>query len=119
MSQGVQCLQIEIRVNDLAGAITFYKDTFNWGIYQVSPHYALVDAGRMPVIGIMSDPRLPNGVAPLYLVGDCEAAVAHAKELGGRIMFTRTEVPGTGAFTAALDPWGNEVYFWQQAVHGE
>lgn len=119
MSKGVHCFQIEIRVNDLARAITFYKAAFNWGIYQVSPHYALVDAGRMPVIGIMTDPRLPVGVAPLYLVGDCEAAVAQAAELGGRIMFTRTEVPGAGWFTAALDPWGNEIYFWQQAVRGE
>jgi hypothetical protein len=33
-------------------------------------------------------------------------------------MFTRSEVAGSGAFTAALDPWGNEVYFWQQFVEG-
>jgi len=119
MSKGVDVFQIEIRVTDLAAAMTFYRDTFQWGVYQAAPHYALVDAGRMPVIGIMTDPRLPIGVAPLYLVGDCEAAVARAKDLGGRIMFTRTEVPGAGVFTAALDPWGNEIYFWQQFVHGD
>ncbi len=119
MSKGVQCFQIEIRVNDLTRAMGFYKESFGWGVYQASPQYALVDAGQMPVIGIMSDPRLRNGVSPLYLVGDCVAAADHAKELGGRVMFTKTEVPGAGWFTAALDPWGNEIYFWQQAVHGE
>lgn len=119
MSKGVHCFQIEIRVKDLPRAISFYKETFGWAIYQVTPQYALVDSGRMPVIGIMTDSRLPIGVAPLYLVGDCEAAVAQAAELGGRVMITRTEVPGAGWFTAALDPWGNEIYFWQQAVPGD
>ena len=119
MSKGVHCFQVEIRVSDLAQAITFYKETFQWGIYQASPQYALVDAGRMPVVGIMCDTRLPNGVAPLYLVGDCTAAADQAKDLGGRIIVTRTEVPGAGWFTCALDPWGNEIYFWQQAVRGE
>jgi predicted enzyme related to lactoylglutathione lyase len=119
MSKGVDVFQIEIRVNDLAAAMTFYRETFQWGVFQTASHYALVDAGHMPVIGIMMDPRLPNGVAPLYLVGDCEMAVNRAKELGGRVMFTKTEVPGAGAFTAALDPWGNEIYFWQQNIHGD
>lgn len=119
MSKGVDVFQIEIRVTDLNAAMTFYRNTFGWGIYQAAPHYALVDAGQMPIVGLMVDPRLPIGVAPLYLVGDCEAAVAKAKDLGGRIMFTKTEVPGAGLFTAALDPWGNEIYFWQQFVHGD
>ncbi len=119
MSKGVSVFQIEIRVTDLPRAMTFYRETFGWGVYQASPHYALVDAGHMPVIGLMVDSRLPIGVAPLYLVGDCDAAVNRAKDLGGRVMFTRTEVPGAGWFTAAVDPWGNEIYFWQQVVHGE
>ncbi|MCA9679582.1 MAG: hypothetical protein H6708_17610 [Kofleriaceae bacterium] len=115
---GVDVFQIEIRVSDLNVAMDFYRKTFAWGLYQVAPGYTLVDAGRMPVIGIMHDPRLPIGVAPLMLVNDCEAAAARAKELGGRVMYTRSEVAGSGAFTAALDPWGNEVWFWQQFVEG-
>lgn len=118
MTKGVDVFQIEIRVADLAASMTFYKNVFDWGLYQVSPEYTLVDTGRMPVVGLMREPRLPIGVAPLFLVDDCEAASKKVKELGGRPMFTRSEVPGSGAFTAALDPWGNELYFWEQIVEG-
>lgn len=116
MSVGV--FQIEIRVNDLAAANEFYRNTFAWGLYQASPSYTLVDTGLLPVVGLMVDQRLPLGVAPLMLVSDCEAAVEKARELGGRVRYTRSEVAGAGAFTAAHDPWGNEIFFWQQFVEG-
>lgn len=105
--------QIEIRVSDLAAAVRFYRSTFDWAVFPLSDEYALVDTGRMPLVGILQDPRIDNGVAPLYLVNDCEGAAAKAKSLGGRPTFARSEVPGAGAFTMALDPWGNEIYFWQ------
>lgn len=118
MTRGVDVFQIEIRVRDLQAAMTFYRTVFAWGVYQSSPNYALADTGRMPLVGMLQDPRLPIGVAPLVLVDDCEAAVAKAKALGGRIMITRSEVAGSGAFTAALDPWGNELFFWQTFAEG-
>lgn len=118
MSKGGDVFQIEIRVLDLQVAMAFYRKTFGWGVYQSSPNYAVADPGRMPIVGLLQDPRLPIGVAPLLLVDDCEAAVAKAKALGGRIMITRSEVAGSGAFTAALDPWGNESYFWQPFQEG-
>lgn len=110
--------QIEIRVHDLDVAMAFYRNSFEWGLYRAAPSYCLVDTGHMPVVGLLQEPRLPIGASPLILVNDCEAAVARAKELGGRVMITRSEVPNSGAYTAALDPWGNDVYFWQQYVEG-
>jgi predicted enzyme related to lactoylglutathione lyase len=113
MSESRDVFQIEIRVRDLQASMKFDRETFDWGVYQSSPAYALVDTGRMPVVGLLQDPRLPLGVCPNILVPDCTAAVEKAAELGGRVYITRSVVEGSGAFTAALDPWGNEIFFWQ------
>jgi len=118
MTKGVDVFQIEIRVSDLEGAMAFYGGTFEWGIYRAAPNYALVDTGRMPVVGILRDPRLPLGISPLMLVDDCVAMVNKAKDLGGRVFITFAEIAGAGAFTAAVDPWGNQLFFWQPYLEG-
>lgn len=105
--------QIEIRVRDFNEAMRFYGNAFSWGIYPSSPAYALIDPGQMPIGSMLQDIRLPLGVCPLVLVTDCAATANRARELGGKIVIPRSEVPGSGAYTAALDPWGNELCFWE------
>lgn len=114
----VEVFQIEIRVRRLPAAAAFYRSVFEWGVYQSSANYALVDTGRMPVVGILHEPRLPLGVCPMVLVKDCDAAVKKAKELGGKIIITRSVVEGSGAFSGSLDPWGNEFFFWEPFLEG-
>ena len=63
MSTGREVFQVEIRARDLARSIRFYGAVFAWKIYQSAPGYALVDTGRLPVVGILHDPRLPLGDA--------------------------------------------------------
>ena len=119
MSEGLSVFQIEMRVNDLDAAMNFYGNVFSWGIYRSSASYALVDTGLLPVVGILHDPRIPTGISPLIRVDDCQAAVQKAKDLGGRIYIRTAEIAGSGAFTAALDPWGNLIYFWQPYSDGQ
>ena len=38
--------------------------------------------------------------------------------MGGKIVLERSEVPGSGAWTDTLDPWGNELAFWQAETPG-
>lgn len=117
-TQGLNVFQIEIRVRDLAAAMAFYRNVFAWGVYQSAPAYALVDTGRMPVVGILQDPRLPLGICPNILTDDCERSAQRAAELGGRIVVTKSEVANSGAYTGTLDPWGSEMFFWQPYVDG-
>lgn len=119
MSQGLPVFQIEMRVRDLDASMNFYGSVFDWGIYRSSASYALIDTGLLPVVGMLHDPRLPTGISPLMRVDDCQAAVTKAKDLGGRVYIQTAEVAGAGAFTAALDPWGNMIYFWQPYTEGQ
>jgi predicted enzyme related to lactoylglutathione lyase len=107
--------QSEIRTRDLARSMAFYAAVFDWKIYQVSPEYALVDPGLMPVIGIMEtrDPRFPLGVVNNVIVDDCEREAKRAVELGGRITIQKWELPNQGWYMGTYDPWQNELLFWQ------
>jgi predicted enzyme related to lactoylglutathione lyase len=112
--------QVEIRTRDLHRAVGFYRAVFDWKIYPSGASYALVDAGAMPVIGIlqMPDARFPLGVCTNVLVDDCQAAADRAVEHGGSIGVPRVEIPRSGAYTGTFDPWGNELYFWQPFATG-
>ncbi len=112
--------QVEIRTRDLGRAVAFYGAIFDWKIYPSGAAYALVDAGAMPVIGILQvpDARFPLGWCTNVLVEDCQAAADRAVELGGAMGVPRVEIPRSGAYTGTFDPWGNELYFWQPFAPG-
>ena len=113
--QRLDLFQVEIRTRDLQRAMAFYGGVFDWRIFQASPDYALVDSGAMPVIAILEtrDPNFPLGLCNNVLAIDCQREADRAVELGGSVCVRRTEMPGSGAFIGTLDPWGNELFFWQ------
>ena len=110
-----QLWQVEIRTRALDPAIAFYKHVFDWTIHRLGDEYAIVDTGLMPVgaIAVYANPGFPLGVGNYILSDDCEAAGQRAVSLGGRICVKKTEVEGSGWFVGTLDPWGNELFFWQ------
>lgn len=114
-----QIWQVEIRTRDLAKCIAFYRSVFNWPIFPVGDDYAMIDTGIMPVGSILmtADPKFPLGVGDFVLVEDCAAAGQQAVALGGRICVKKWEVPNSGWFVGTLDPWGNELWFWEPKVH--
>ena len=107
--------QSEIRTRDLRRAVPFYRAVFDWRVYPAAEDYALVDTGALPIVSILqtSSPLYPLGVATNLLVDDCEKAAAQAVALGGRISVPKSEVPSSGLFIGAVDPWGTELFFWQ------
>lgn len=109
--------QVEIRVSNLERAVQFYRGAFAWQVHVVAEDYALIDTGREPIAALLRtpSPRWPPGVGNYALVPDCEAAARAAAALGGRIFIAKTEVPGSGAYTGTVDPFGNELLFWQPA----
>lgn len=107
--------QVEIRVTNLPRAVQFYRHVFSWQVHVVAEDYAVIDTGREPIAALMvtPSPRWPPGVGNYALVPDCEAAARAAAALGGRVFIGKTEVPGSGAYTGTIDPFGNELLFWQ------
>src|SRR5262249_29790975 len=112
--------QAEIRTRDLKTAMAFYGAVFDWKIYPSAPDYALIDTGVMPVVGIMEtkNPRFPLGVANNVLVEDCQKEGDRAVALGGSICVRKFVVPTSGAYVGTLDPWGNELFFWEPFTSG-
>jgi predicted enzyme related to lactoylglutathione lyase len=109
--------QIELRTRDLAKAAAFYQGCFDWHFHFTSEKYALVDTGREPVVamGQVDDPEVPVGIADYVLVPDCDKAGAYASSLGARVIIPKNDAGG-GSFVGTLDPWQNEVFFWQPDI---
>lgn len=107
--------QVEIRVSNLARAVHFYRGCFDWQVHVLSEEYAIIDTGVEPIAALMvtPSPRWPPGVGNYALVPDCEAAAQAVAERGGRIFIAKTDVGGGGAYTGTVDPFGNELLFWQ------
>jgi len=107
--------QIEIRVSDLSRSVAFYRAIFDWDITPVADNYAMGDTGRLPIVSLwaVGDSGMPLGVCHYVASDDCEADAAHAVALGGQVVVERTEVEAAGAWTDTLDPWRNELAFWQ------
>jgi predicted enzyme related to lactoylglutathione lyase len=84
-------------------------------VHVLSEEYAIVDTGIEPVVALLvsPSPRWPPGVGNYALVPDCEAAAQSVAAKGGRIFIAKTEVGGGGAYTGTVDPFGNELLFWQ------
>lgn len=114
-------LQVEIRVTDLQRSIAFYRAVFDWIITPVAADYAMLDTGKPPIGSLwqVTGTGMPLGIAHHVRSSDCVADAALAETLGGGTLVERSEVPGSGAWTATQDPWGNEFAFWQASVPGE
>lgn len=106
--------QIEIRVNDLQRAIKFFSGVFKWEITPMSDDYAMIDTGK-PLASLwqIGDSGMPLGICHYVQSADCDADAGRAVGLGGAIAVQKTLVPGAGSWTDTLDPWKNELAFWQ------
>lgn len=115
-----QIWQVEVRVQDLARAMHFFGHVFDWEITPMGDGYAMFDTGVAPLGSIweVGESGMPLGVCHYVASQDCEADAARAVALGGRVVVERSEVPDVGAWTDTLDPWGNEIAFWQAEVPG-
>ena len=113
--------QVEFRVNDLQRAMAFYRGVFDWTITEVEGGYAMIDMGKPPLgsLWAIGDSGMPLGVCHYLRSRDCAADAAKVQQLGGRVAVERTEIADVGAWTDTLDPWNNEVAFWQPLTDSE
>lgn len=110
--------QFEIRTHDLARTADFYRSVFDWEIVPLGPGLVLADTGRTPGIWLTqtASSEVPVGVVPYVEVPDCEAAAASVVDNGGRVLLPKTQSGAAGFWSHALDPYGNELAFWEKAA---
>jgi len=106
-------VHIEILSKDLPKAQKFYSQLFNWKItgWEGSSDYLMFETGKEPGGGIQKVDKVNpgDGVLIYILVEDIEKTLCKAKELGGKIVKEKTEIPNVGWFGLLSDLDGNTI----------
>jgi uncharacterized protein len=105
-------VHVEISALDREASGKFYAELFDWEVQQMPEmEYATFETGE-GVGGGFNPVRegYPAGTITFYVeTDDVDATLAKAEALGGRILATRTEIPGVGWFGMFADPSGNMI----------
>ena len=114
-------VHVEFSAQDREAAGKFYSDLFGWKIsHMPEMNYSTFDTGN---IGGGLNPvseNIPAGTVLVYLgTDDIDASLAKAESLGGKIVTSKTEIPGTGWYGFFSDPTGNMVGLYTALEPGE
>lgn len=109
---------VQIRTRDLQHAKRFYSQVFDWRFQPTTPGVMAIDTGAFPGGELIQTPVAdqPLGICHHLRVRDCANLARRARELGGQILYPDPDDPELNWFADTLDPWGNEVAFWQPPV---
>jgi uncharacterized protein len=103
----------ELRTNNPRGAKAFYGSLFGWEVRDEDTSagaYSVIELDGRPIGGIKtltqdaSDQKAHWGA--YVRVGDVDALVARARDLGGRVLVATQEISGVGRFAVLEDPQG-------------
>ncbi|MEZ4506576.1 MAG: VOC family protein [Thermomicrobiales bacterium] len=108
----------ELITNDLEAASAFYREIAGWELVPMGdgPNpYTVAKADGAPVAGLFQPGESPERSAWIMSVetSDIDATIAHAVELGGRIIHPANTVPGVGRTAWIADPTGGVVGLMQ------
>lgn len=98
----------ELSAHDVEGSKTFYSGLFGWRMKE-SPDYTEWHAGDQAVGGMLpaqAPEHVPPYWLPYFAVDDCDAALAEAGRLGGRVLFGPMDIEHVGRFGVIADPQG-------------
>lgn len=105
---------IEINVDDLGAARTFYERAFGWTFTDYGPNYAGIKTpdgeGEVGGLNASGSPG-PGGLLLLLYSEALDASVSAVEDAGGRIVRGPYEFPGGRRFHFA-DPSANELGVW-------
>jgi uncharacterized protein len=104
-------VHVEIPALNVEGAGKFYHDLFGWKI-QTMPemNYTMWEAGNGEEYGGFPQVSAENpaGQVLVYIASDdIEADLKQVENLGGKVLYSKAEIPGTGWFGVFQDPTGN------------
>lgn len=104
-------VHVEIPAVNVEGSAKFYQSLFGWKIMPMPDmNYTMWEAGDGDEYGgfpQVSDEN-PAGQVLVYIASDdIEADLKKVEQLGGKIILSKAEIPGTGWFGVFQDPTGN------------
>ncbi len=110
---------VELAVDDLEQAKTFYATALGWAFNDYGPDYAGIQDPTRPgqeFAGLNPHPATSRGDGVLALIrtDDADAALASVLAAGGRIHLELHEYPGGRRFMFA-DPFGNILGVYEPA----
>ena len=105
----------ELITGDAEKAKAFYSRVLGWEFHDDGGYIHIKNRGRSNG-GMIQMDDAPTGWIPYFSVADIDESIAKASELGGRIMVSKTEAPGTGHFAMIIDPAG-ACFYIMQAYH--
>ena len=112
----------DLSTPDVARAKQFYSDVFGWHIEpgeKDTSGYLHIKNGEQFIGGIPParhrDASVPPHWLTYFLVSDCDASAAKAKELGATILVTPMTMEGVGRWALIADPQGAVFAAFQSA----
>lgn len=103
-------VHVEIPAADVKGAGKFYQELLGWKLQHIPEmNYTMWESeggssGGFPEV---SDDN-PAGQVLIHIHSDdIEADLKKVEELGGKVLYQKTEIPQTGWFGVFQDPTGN------------
>lgn len=109
----------EINTPDQAASVEFYTQLFGWTTTEIEmpggDTYTMFCSGEKPIAGCVVPPG-DSDAPPMWLnyvtVEDVDASIAKTKELGGKVLTDRVDLP-MGSFAVVSDPQGATFAFWK------
>lgn len=108
-----QLVQIEIKVKDIAKALSFYEHAFGWTLVPAEMYpYHVIDVPKDCTYGIalveQKDLDIKSNSVILYWqVDDLEAVKSKVIENGGNVLIDKMKIPPEGQMSQISDPDGN------------
>ncbi len=112
----------DLMTPDPARAQEFYSGLFAWKLVagEKDPSgYLHIKNGEAFIGGVppkkQSDPRVPPHWLPYFMVSDCDAATAKARQLGAKIHLAPMTMEDVGRWAVVRDPQGAVFAIFQSA----
>ena len=114
---------VDLGVDDIARAVTFYEQLFGWDIQAGPPEaggYRMCLKDGRPVAGI-GPQQGPPGTPPTWTVyiasDDADETAGKIKAAGGQVLVAPMDVMDVGRMAVAADPAGAVFGVWQARSH--
>jgi predicted enzyme related to lactoylglutathione lyase len=120
---GTMCW-VDLSTPDPERAKQFYSDVFGWKIEpgQDPSGYLHIKNGDEFIGGIppaaFRNPSTPPHWLIYFLVSDCDASTAQAKEMGANVLMPSMTLENVGRWSVVADPQGAVFAIFQAAPHG-
>lgn len=106
-------VHVEIPAANVETAGEFYKDLFGWKIQPMPEmNYTMWEAGDGDGYGgfPLVSAENPAGQVLIYIASDdIDEDLEKVRQLGGRVLHEKAEIPGMGWYGIFQDPTGNAI----------